>query len=365
MRTRRPLRTGKEVRVPGEGTAHTKLLWCLSGSALKASSRVRGHQMAAALAPLGFDSRLVEGRGRRGAVHVAAQLPRADVLILQKTVSRHHLRLAQLAKSLGRTVVFDIDDYPAPDESAETIHNFNRLCEISDVVFAGCDALIELARQAGGRAIFVPTTVARQEPVTPADGPFHVGWVGSPRYGAEMAALLKGPLETLAAERPLRLTVLGARAPSLEGIENLSINAVRTLDWAAPDAVREALDGVDVGVYPLADSLFNRHKCAYKALQYMALGLPTVASPVGTLPAVVRDGIDGFVADDFTAALKILADNPGLRARMGERGRERARTHYAPERAAETIANTLRLVKRPVAGQAPAKPADMAFGGRP
>jgi glycosyltransferase involved in cell wall biosynthesis len=79
-------------------------------------------------------------------------------------------------------------------------------------------------------------------------------------------------------------------------------------------------------------------KCGFKILQYMAAGLPVIASPVGANAELVREGITGFLPkspDDWPAAIAALAKDPALRARMGTAARELAATHYTLERAAD------------------------------
>jgi glycosyltransferase involved in cell wall biosynthesis len=97
---------------------------------------------------------------------------------------------------------------------------------------------------------------------------------------------------------------------------------------------REAahLEDVDVGIMPLADTPWNRGKCAFKALQYMATGLPVVASGVGMNTEVVEDGRSGYLVGDeadWIDALARLAANGEMRRRMGREGRASVELRYA------------------------------------
>jgi hypothetical protein len=83
---------------------------------------------------------------------------------------------------------------------------------------------------------------------------------------------------------------------------------------------------------PLDDTEWERGKCGYKLLQYMAAGRPVVASPVGVNPEIVEPGVTGFLArtpEDWRSALGRLRDDPALRARMGEAGRRRVESAYS------------------------------------
>ena len=87
---------------------------------------------------------------------------------------------------------------------------------------------------------------------------------------------------------------------------------------------------------PLDDTEWERGKCGYKLLQYMAAGRPVVASPVGVNPEIVEPGVTGFLAtttEEWRTALTRLRDDPALRTRMGEAGRRRIEAGYSLDRA--------------------------------
>ena len=89
---------------------------------------------------------------------------------------------------------------------------------------------------------------------------------------------------------------------------------------------------MDIGIMPLPDEPWARGKSGYKLVQYMACGLPLVASPVGVNSSIVEDGVSGFLAADIAAwrtALDRLIADPALRAAMGWAGRARAVENYS------------------------------------
>ncbi len=111
-------------------------------------------------------------------------------------------------------------------------------------------------------------------------------------------------------------------------------------DWSLEREL-DFFTGFDIGVMPLQDSLFTRGKCAFKLIQYMAAGVPVVASPVGSNQTVVEDGVNGLLAEspqEWEHALEILLADSGLRERMGEYGREIVREKFSLERYAEPYA---------------------------
>jgi hypothetical protein len=87
----------------------------------------------------------------------------------------------------------------------------------------------------------------------------------------------------------------------------------------------------DIGIMPLLDGAFERGKCGYKLIQYMACGLPVVASPVGVNRQIVEHGVNGFLAEtpeQWEQALQTLLADAGLRQRMGQAGRLKVEQHY-------------------------------------
>jgi glycosyltransferase involved in cell wall biosynthesis len=92
------------------------------------------------------------------------------------------------------------------------------------------------------------------------------------------------------------------------------------------------LQAVDIGIMPLSDTPWARGKCGYKLIQYMACGLPVVASPVGVNAEIVEHGVNGFLATteaEWSEALATLLRDPALRQRMGAAGRRKVEEHYS------------------------------------
>ena len=101
----------------------------------------------------------------------------------------------------------------------------------------------------------------------------------------------------------------------------------------------------DVGVMPLPDEPWALGKCAYKLIQYMACGLPVVASPVGMNREVVRHGVNGFLATTATEweeALSLLASDAELRHRMGQEGRRLVEQQYCLQVTGPRVASLFR-----------------------
>jgi glycosyltransferase involved in cell wall biosynthesis len=100
----------------------------------------------------------------------------------------------------------------------------------------------------------------------------------------------------------------------------------------------------DIGIAPTPRDPWTMGKCGFKILQYMAAGLPVIASPVGANAQIVVDGETGLLPpkpENWPSSIKRLADDPLLRARMGTAARQRVRAEYSLERAADEWAALL------------------------
>ena len=335
--------------------AEITALWVMLGDARKASSRVRGYWLHGPLAALGVRSRSIL-TPTRGAVAAAwFRALRADVVILQKQYSRWHVLLARALRLIGKPVVLDLDDTPSWRGDPTTQRNAERLMGIASAVTVGSEALRDQAAGFNSSVSLIPSCVDPDEygpPRAPeGDGrPLTLGWIGNGRtYGEDLVGILEGPLRSLAARRPLRFRVVGAMGhPALESrladIPGLELELIHSIDWALPGATREALEGVDVGLYPLLDTEANRFKCGFKGIEYMALGLPVIASDCRAHRSILGDGQEGFLcADeaDWTRALETLTEDPVLRQKMGERGRARVEEAFTTRRAAAAVRQVL------------------------
>ena len=107
------------------------------------------------------------------------------------------------------------------------------------------------------------------------------------------------------------------------------------------------VQAMDIGIMPLPDQTWARGKSGYKLIQYMACGLPVVASPVGGNSELVAHGETGFLAtspEEWRAALTRLLDDPELRKRIGAAGRERVVKEYSLAVHAPRLVELLRSV---------------------
>lgn len=151
-----------------------------------------------------------------------------------------------------------------------------------------------------------------------------IGWTGT-FSSRPYLDLLRPVLQQLAKEREFRLRVIGNFDYEVPGVD---LEVVR---WSAKAEV-EQLQKIDIGVYPLPFDDWVGGKSGLKAIQYMMLGLPCVATDVGTTPLIIRDDDNGLLVrtqDEWLEALRRLLDDPDLRRRLGEQARRDAVANYS------------------------------------
>lgn len=230
------------------------------------------------------------------------------------------------------------------------------ICSLASAITVGNDYLASFARARNPAVHIVRTSIDIDRfpafPEPPDDGRFVIVWTGSHSTLAHLETL-RPALERLGALRPVTLRVICDRSP--EPFRNV------VLDYVAWSAASEATDlaAGHVGIMPLPDTEFARGKCGCKALQYMAVGRPAVVSPVGINREIIRDGVNGFLAADdesWVARLLDLAGDPGLRRRLGDRGRETVLEGFTARRSASAFALAVDdALARTSSGRAPSR----------
>jgi glycosyltransferase involved in cell wall biosynthesis len=101
--------------------------------------------------------------------------------------------------------------------------------------------------------------------------------------------------------------------------------------WGEKTEVDDLLK-MHIGVMPLKSGPWFEGKCGFKLIQYLACGIPAIASPVGVNSQIVRHDKDGFIAsnkEEWVRYLKMLINDPDLRNRMGKRGRNHIVEEYS------------------------------------
>jgi glycosyltransferase involved in cell wall biosynthesis len=234
-------------------------------------------------------------------------------------------------------IVFDFDDaifvsYRSPSNGYLSYLKFasktKTICRIASHVMVGNPYLAEYARQVNDRVTVIPTTIDtekyRVSPQKESSGPPVIGWTGS--YSTvQHLDTLRGALKKLAERESFQLRVIGTPAYQLPPVD------VEAMPWRA-DTELEDLSAIDIGVMPLPDDKWSKGKCGLKALQFMALGIPTICSPVGVNTDIIQDDQNGFLAgteDEWVDKMTRLLRSRELRQRLGQAGRATIEQKYS------------------------------------
>lgn len=181
------------------------------------------------------------------------------------------------------------------------------------------------------------TYVPRRHSGASTSGAVAIGWVGSPSTWSYVQPLTP-VFRDLVIDGTIKFRAIGV------GPKSRTIGEFEFVDWSLENEIA-AIQQLDVGVMPLIDDAWSKGKCGYKLIQYMACGLPVVASPVGVNARIVSHGRNGFLASseaEWREALCVLAGDPLLRRRMGEAGRQLVENEYSLRSQIARVAQVLR-----------------------
>jgi glycosyltransferase involved in cell wall biosynthesis len=211
----------------------------------------------------------------------------------------------------------------------------------SAITIAGNDYLAEHARRAGARQVLcIPTVIDLNRYAKmnrKMNGTFIIGWIGSPST-EKYLSLIEESLEAVCKTGNVKIVLVGAR-------KELSKQVPSELKTWSEETEGEIVRTFDVGIMPLDDTPWERGKCGYKLIQYMASSIPVVASPVGINTQIVEHGINGFLAKtraEWISALIRIKENKLLREAMGEAGRKKVESRYCLQVTAPQLFSALK-----------------------
>jgi glycosyltransferase involved in cell wall biosynthesis len=296
-----------------------------------------------------------------GIATLASRIPdllashRYDVTLLQRELVS---TLATLERLSARPRVLDVDDAIWQRRGGSAART---LAQWSDLVICGNTYLANWFGKVNPRIQVIPTAVDTERfspghrmEVDPngtlvaaasngLEPPPFLVWSGLHSGFRELAAITEPIAAALAARPRARFRVISDRRPNISGLQSERIDFVR---WS-PQTETVGLHGAAAGIMPLDDTEWNRGKCSYKMLLYMASGVPVIASPVGMNAEVFAKGDIGLPASDsrqWTDALVALLDDASGRFDRGERARQAVETYYSLHALGPQLANALRSV---------------------
>lgn len=261
------------------------------------------------------------------------------VLIHRRFVPLLHGFFDKALISTGVPLIFDYDD------AVFTQYPIDHLLRACSGISAGNEYLAAYARSVAPQAIVkvVPTVVDTEvmvpKPKRDSNLPVVVGWIGTPSTFHAYLEPILGDLVKVCAEfgailRVVSSVVVKARTEEL---------GAEFVNWTLEGEL-DQLQGFDIGLMPLADDHFVRGKCAFKLIQYGAVGIPSIGTNIGANAEVLLEGVTGFLTDDLQQMLerlRTLLEDRQLRASMGEQARKRISDHFSLESQVPVLADLI------------------------
>lgn len=282
---------------------------------------------------------------------------KADVVLIQREAMIFGPPVIEwLTTSIAkRPMILDLDDatyvpytsptYGAFGKALKWFRKTDDLIRWSTIVTCGNRAIAEYAQSKGAVTRIIPTVVDTDIFIPKprlANAPVVLGWIGTHSTFPYLREIFP-VLQELALTYQFTLKIVGAgtSAVAIPGV------AVENQEWQLDREV-EDFQALDVGLYPIDASLYAAKwaagKSGFKAIQYMAVGIPFVASPVGAMAEIGKVGVTHLHAttkDEWLEGLGSLLADAQMRKTMGEAGREHALKHYLLSDHADTLAQAL------------------------
>lgn len=160
------------------------------------------------------------------------------------------------------------------------------------------------------------------------------------------------PLEKVGEKYNLKLEIVGALEQkeiyeNFGKLKSMAIKIIDLIDWADPFAAPKAISDFDIGLYPIIDNEYNQYKCGGKLLEYMAIGIPAIASLVGENKFIVDNEVDGFLVSkerEWTEKISYLVENKEFRKKMGDMTRKKIEEKYSTEVCADKLMNIFKEI---------------------
>lgn len=284
----------------------------------------------------------IKGAGRRLAI--LFRLSKIDFVFIHRECMPIGPPFAEwiIAHILKKKIIYDFDDaiwLPNTSEENKIVSwlkwhaKVKAICRWSHRISCGNGYLYDFAKQYNQNVVLNPTTIDTEN----LHNPKHyqrkkgtdcvtIGWTGTHstlQYLNLIVPVIQS-LEKKFGDR-IKFMVIADKKPIV------TLASLCFISWSKGTEILDLLQ-FDVGVMPLTDDAWAKGKCGFKALQYMALGIPTVASPSRVNKGIIQDGISGYLchtSQEWFDQLSLLIEDEEKRKRIGAMGKERVTTNYS------------------------------------
>jgi len=259
-----------------------------------------------------------------------------------------------LAKIFRKKIIYDFDDAIwMPNTSKENalarwikFHGKVKfICRWSNVVSCGNVWLAEYAREYNSNVVVNPTTVDTENwhnlerwTAPPKVDKTVIGWTGTHSTVGYLNEILP-VLQSIEKESSVIIRIISNKKPEID------LGSVEFIPWTKEKEISDLL-GFDIGIMPLLNDDWAKGKCGFKALQYMALRIPCIASAAGVNVSIIENGINGFLCateNEWLQALEKLISDSSLRKKIGEAGRKKVTDNYSVSSNSTTFLSLTKL----------------------
>jgi glycosyltransferase involved in cell wall biosynthesis len=237
-----------------------------------------------------------------------------------------------LAKVLRKKIIYDFDDaiWMANTVTPNPIVDWIRacwkikyICRWSYKIAGGNDYLCSYARKYNHKVFLIPTSLDTCKKFSQlkqhsGNKPLTIGWTGS-HTTMNYLNMIWPILQKLEAKYQFDFLVISNKKP------DFFLKSLKFLKWNEQTEIADLLR-IDIGIMPVFQDAFSQGKCGFKIIQYMSLGIPAVASPVGVNENIIEHNVNGFLChndDEWYEKLSLLLDSWSLRDELGLMGRKK------------------------------------------
>jgi glycosyltransferase involved in cell wall biosynthesis len=274
-----------------------------------------------------------------------------DIVFLQKRLLNPVW--GHILRKNSRRLIYDFDDAVMFRDSnkknyssGKRKNNFLRIVKNSDIIIAGNEYLKAFAVKENPNTFIIPTSIDMdryiERPSVVSSESVVLGWIGSSStlsYLEKMKNVWDALYDRFS---NVRLKIVADKFFDCDRIP------VIKKQWRYEEEIDD-LHSFDIGLMPLTDDPWSRGKCGFKLLQYMAVGIPAVCSPVGVNRTIVTDGVNGFWANDdaeWIEKIGALISNDKLRLQMGKIARETVLKRYSVDIAIKQLLKLLNTLRK-------------------
>jgi glycosyltransferase involved in cell wall biosynthesis len=242
-----------------------------------------------------------------------------------------------IAKVFKRKIIYDFDDAIWVSIASEAnpraaaikcTWKVAKICKMSHIVTVGNQFLADYAKKYCSDVRIIPTVVntstKHNSLKNQTDTPLFIGWTGTYTNFYNLDKITS-VLKELKKKYDFTFIIIADKDPKFEDLEYVFKK------WNVDTEIFDLLQ-MHIGVMPLQNTEIELGKCAFKAIQYMSLGIPAVVSPVGANCTVVQNGVDGFWAEtdeDWYNKLELLIKDETMRVAIGNAARKKIVEQYS------------------------------------